>query len=354
MIELDGRLGEGGGQILRSSLALSMITGKEFHLFNIRAGRKKPGLQPQHLTCVLAAAEVSRADLNGAKLQSSDLTFRPRPPSPGEYRFAIGTAGSTSLVLQTVLPALLTVEGPSKLAFEGGTHNDHAPPFDFLERTFLPLLNQMGPVVRATLDRPGFYPVGRGKVRVEIEPTSRLGRLELTRRGDIREVRLRAIVSRLPRHIAEREVAAMESFLQPRLRTLGISPRPEIVEENRSSGPGNACLVEIDSGSVTEVFAGFGARGVPAEKVAEAAAVEAGDYLDAGAPVGPHLADQLLLPLALGAGGSFLTSALTEHTRTNADVIRRFLDGTIDFSHPQENQTLVQVGQPADAAGPNK
>lgn len=337
MLEIDGSQGEGGGQILRTSLALSMITGTPFRLYNIRARRSKPGLQRQHLTCVRAAGEVCGAGLRGAAVGSGDLTFDPGPVQPGSYRFAIGTAGSTSLVLQTVLPALLQRDAPSSVTLEGGTHNDHAPPFDFLEKAFVPLLNRMGADVALTLDRPGFYPVGGGQVRATIGVGRSLGRLSLKTRPAPIRIRARAVVSRLPVEIAERELRVVSKRLKSN-RDDGA-----VVEERRSPGPGNVVLVEVVSAEVTEVFTGFGARGVPAERVASHAADEAKAYLDAEVPVGPHLADQLLLPMALGDGGNFLTQSLTDHTRTNADVIRLFLDVPIRFTEVNERQTLVEV-----------
>ncbi|MGH7202433.1 MAG: RNA 3'-terminal phosphate cyclase, partial [Planctomycetaceae bacterium] len=176
MIDIDGSHGEGGGQIIRSSLALAALTGQTVRFRNVRAKRSRPGLQRQHLTAVRAAAEISAAELDGAELHSREFTFTPHAIEPGEHRFSIGTAGSTTLVVQTVLPMLLTAAGPSSLMLEGGTHNPHAPPFDFLARSFLPLINRMGPRVEAALDRPGFYPAGGGRFEVRIEPVSEPGR----------------------------------------------------------------------------------------------------------------------------------------------------------------------------------
>lgn len=179
MIIIDGSIGEGGGQILRTALALSMVTGQPFRIENIRAGREKPGLLRQHLTAVNAAATICTATVDGAAIGSRELTFTPEKAKPGEYTFSIGSAGSTTLVLQTVLPALLTADGPSSLTLEGGTHNPHAPPIDFLERTFLPLINRMGPTVTVTLERAGFYPAGGGRVVVKIQPAAKLSSVHL-------------------------------------------------------------------------------------------------------------------------------------------------------------------------------
>lgn len=339
MIEIDGSMGEGGGQIIRSSLALSLATGRPFRMWNIRSGRKRPGLLRQHLTAVQAAATIGNAQTTGDKLHSRDLVFEPGTVTPGEYSFSIGTAGSASLVMQTVLPVLLFGEAPSTLRLEGGTHNPHAPPFDFIETTYLPIINRLGPKVTATLDRPGFYPAGGGKFRVTVQPAARLDRLELHDRGRVREVRARAIVSQLPRHIAERELTVVS-------RELGMQKNKlELIEETRARGPGNVVVVEINTDSVTEIVTAFGEKGVPAERVAAAAVREAQTYIETDVPVGPHLADQLLLPLALGSGGSYVTIEPTEHTLTNIDVIRRFLDVTIAATSRGDGTYLIEVQQ---------
>src|SRR3954451_14429588 len=163
MLTIDGSQGEGGGQILRTSLGLSMLAGKPFRITRIRANRDKPGLMRQHLTAVLSAAKICAADVDGAAVGSSQLTFQPGPVTHGEYTFAISTAGSSTLVFQTVLPALLTAAGPSTLHLEGGTHNIYAPPLDFLQKSFLAIVNRMGPTVSIAVDRLGFYPAGGGR-----------------------------------------------------------------------------------------------------------------------------------------------------------------------------------------------
>jgi len=319
MISIDGSSGEGGGQVLRTSLALSLVTGKPFCIQRIRARRPKPGLGRQHLTAVMAAAEVAEAQVEGASLGSRELTFVPAAVRPGEYCFDVGTAGSATLVLQTVLPALMVAERPSRLCLRGGTHNTYAPPFDFLQKAFLPLLGRMGPQVEATLDRPGFYPAGGGQVTVAIQPCPRLRAVELLERGRVVRRLARGIVSRLPRHIAEREVDTLR-------RRLGWPPDCVAVEEVDSPGPGNVLIVELESEHVAEVFSGFGERGVPAETVAKGVVREVRRYLDAEAPVGTHLADQLLIPMALSGGGRFRTLPPSEHTRTNVETLRHFLD----------------------------
>jgi len=319
MTNVDGSFGEGGGQILRSSLALSLVTGKPFCIERIRAGRKNPGLQRQHLAAVHAAAAVSGAQVEGAELGSQRLTFVPHEVRPGEYHFAISSAGSTTLVVQTVLPALALSAGASKLRLEGGTHNMHAPPVDFLQKSFLPLLGRMGMRGQVQLERCGFYPAGGGRLTLEIQPPGELRRLELLQRGPICRRAVRGLVSRLPSHIAQREVRTV-------LDELEWPGECGAVEEVASPGPGNVVLIEISCQEVTEVFTGFGQRGVPAETVARTAAQKARRYLERGVPVGEHLADQLLLPMALGRGGAFRTMAPSKHTETNLHTLRQFLD----------------------------
>ena len=338
MLTIDGSQGEGGGQILRTALALSLVTGTPFRIDKIRARRARPGLLRQHLTAVSAAVAVGGAEVEGATLGSPSLVFRPGAVKPGEYRFAIGTAGSTGLVVQTVLPALLTAAAPSTLTLEGGTHNPAAPPFDFLARAFLPLIGRMGPRVDAALDRPGFYPAGGGRCTFRVTPVPRLAPLTLLERGALARRRARALVARLPRQIADRELAVVRS-------RLGWSGEEleAVVVDGAARGPGNVLLLELESEHVTELFSGFGQRGVRAEAVAEQAVTEARRYLAAGVPVGPHLADQLLLPLALAGRGAFRTVELSSHSRANLDVIRAFSPIRIAVTGERDD-VLVQFG----------
>lgn len=337
MITIDGSEGEGGGQILRTSLALSLITGAPFRIERLRAKRQKPGLLRQHLTAVRAAATIGNASVEGAELGSASLTFVPNAVRPGEYAFDIGTAGSTMLVLQTILLPLALAGGESVVELEGGTHNSGSPPFEFLEHAYLPLLQRMGAVIELDLVRPGFYPAGGGKVLVHIGATQKLGHLDLETRGEIVTRRARAVVANLPLTIAEREVrTAAEELGWPY-----ESMEPQAL--SGSIGPGNAISIIVASENVTDVFTAFGARGVPAEAVARDAAQQAKRYIDSGAAVGEHLADQLLLPLALGDGGVFTTTTLTEHSTTNIDVIRRFIDRAIEHESVSSDVTRVRV-----------
>src|SRR5688572_15942956 len=194
MLTIDGSFGEGGGQILRSALALSMVTGRPFRIENIRANRDNPGLARQHLTAVQSAAALCGASVEGAELRSTALSFTPGPVKPGDYTFSVGSAGSTTLVLQTVLPALLAGREPSTLTLEGGTHNPFAPPLDFLEKSFLPVVSRMGPKIDIALEQPGFAPRGGGRFIVTVEPAGKLSRVDLPSRGAVRRRRARATV----------------------------------------------------------------------------------------------------------------------------------------------------------------
>jgi RNA 3'-terminal phosphate cyclase (ATP) len=248
MIVIDGSMGEGGGQILRTSLSLSMVTGRPVRIENIRAGRPKPGLGLQHLACVEAAAAVSGAEVVGARRGSTDLEFRPDRVRAGAYTFRVGSAGSATLVLQTVLPPLLVAEAPSSLEIEGGTHNPFAPPFDFLARSYLPLISRLGPRFSCDLIRAGFYPAGGGRVRVGIEPVSRLGSLELLERGALRSHRATAWCSRVPAEVGERQLAAVRA-------DLGWGMDDCRLERVRDAvGPGNALTLEIEAEHVTPPF----------------------------------------------------------------------------------------------------
>jgi RNA 3'-terminal phosphate cyclase (ATP) len=318
MIDIDGSEGEGGGQILRSSLSLAICTQQPFCITNIRANRERPGLMRQHLTAVHAAAEICNAEVDGAEPGSRSLTFRPGRLEPGDYLFDIGTAGSCTLVFQTVLPALLTATGESRVRVIGGTHNNSSPPFDFLSRSFLPLLSRMGANVRLELLSYGFYPRGGGEIRAHIVPSKRLGTLELRERGALVRGFAEAYVAALPLHVAQRELDVIR-------RQLGFAPADLLLRALPNDiGPGNAITVTLEHEQVTEVFTGFGEKGVRAEVVAERPAQEARAYLAASAPVGEHLADQLLLPMALGSGGSFIAYKVTPHLHSNAAVIEKF------------------------------
>lgn len=324
MIEIDGSEGEGGGQVLRAALSLSMGTGRPFRMTDIRAGRSRPGLRRQHRTAVRAASEITDAEVDGSELGSSRVEFRPASaPRPGDYSFDTGGAGSAVLVLQTLLPALLLAEGSSRVEVGGGTHNPAAPPHEFLERAWLPLLRATGLRADVDLRRAGFHPDGRGSLVARARPTAAPASLALFRRGDLRAVRARSHIVGLPRHVAQRELATVQAMLDVRDDHL------EVVDHGkRPGGAANVLVVEVESGAVTEVFTEHGRRGLPAEEVAARASRRARRYLRSDVPAGPRLADQLPVPLALAAGGRYRTAAPGSHTRTVLRVTRAFPGAT--------------------------
>jgi RNA 3'-terminal phosphate cyclase (ATP) len=341
MIVIDGSEGEGGGQVLRTSLALSAITGRPFRVVNIRARRRKPGLMRQHLTAVRAAATVAVAQVHGAELRSRELEFRPGRVDHGEYTFTVGTAGSATLVFQTVLWPLILAPGRSRLTFEGGTHNPMAPPFDFLEHVFLPQLRRLGLVIEATLERAGFYPAGGGRFVVELEGGRTPAALELCERGKVLRREARALVANLPKRIATRELAVVR-------RELGWAREECRTIELEGRGPGNALCLLVETESGAELVTGFGEKGVRAEQVAERACAELQGWLAAEVPVGGHLADQLLIPMALAAAAGetsvFVTTQPSLHARTNAEIIARFLAVSFEFEELDGGRARVRVG----------
>ena len=325
MIEIDGSAGEGGGQILRTSLALSMCTGQAFTLARIRARRPKPGLMRQHLTCLQAAAAVSGATVTGAELGSGTLVFAPGAVKAGDYAFSVGTAGSCTLVLQTVWPALMLADAPNRLRLGGGTHNPMAPPFHFLERSYAPLLRRLGADSELTLRRLGFYPAGGGEIDVTIHPAADVLRpFDLLERGAPIESYAECLAPALPGAVARRELDALA-------RELAWTPeqlRAPVVRQNE--GPGNALMATLSYERVCEVFTQFGEKGVSSEAVANAIVREVRAFEASTAALGPHLADQWALPLALavwrrGGAAAYTCTELTDHATTNFKVVERFL-----------------------------
>lgn len=318
MIEIDGSEGEGGGQVVRNACALSLVTGTPFRVTNVRGQREKPGLMRQHVTAIEAACQIGGAACEGLTVGSSQIVFRPERGCAGEYHFAVGTAGSTGLVLQTVLMPLAMADRPSRLVLEGGTHNLLAPPFDFIEKSFLPIINRMGPTVTARLVRPGFYPRGGGRIEVDITPAP-LRAIDCTDRGALVDRSALALFAAIPPGVADREIATARKLLDWPEGAFAVRELPE------SQGPGNILLLEAAFEHVTEVVSGFGKLGVSAERVAQTAVGRMAGYLASDAFAGPYLADQLLLPFALAGGGAFTTVKPSRHSLTAAGIIERFL-----------------------------
>lgn len=341
MINIDGSFGEGGGQIVRSALALSAATGQAVAIQNIRAKRRKPGLQPQHLVAVRAAAKICQAELVGDEIGSTQITFYPHAVLPGDYTWDIGTAGSTSLVLQTVLLPLLIAPGPSTVTILGGTHNPLAPPFEFLNECFLPQLHRMGAQVTGELQQHGFYPRGGGKVVFHITGSWKPEDYLLMERGQLKSRTISAVVVRLPRQIALRECRTLTQLS-------GWSEEEvQVVEIDRGPSPGNYLVVRLGYDHITAVFTGLGERGLRAETLAEQVWSEVNAYLSHQAPVEVHLADQLLLPGAwIASRGKmcrFRTVPLSLHGITHAELIKKFLPVDVDVTTENASTAVVEL-----------
>jgi RNA 3'-terminal phosphate cyclase (ATP) len=339
MIEIDGAKGEGGGQILRSALTLSLMTNRHFRILNIRARRSKPGLRPQHLTSVNAAASVGQAQVEGACLGSREIEFRPSSIHPGSYRFEIPTAGSTSLVLQTVFLPLSAAESPSEIEIIGGTHVPWSPCFHYLEANWLPAMELQGFRADLALEIAGFYPQGGGRIRALIQPLKKIAPLRRNQRGDLQRIRGLSIVSNLPESIAQRQ----QNRAVKRLADLGCPVEIE-VQTLPSPGKGTFLLLQAEFESGQACYFGLGARGKPAERVADEAVDALQALLGGEGVVDEYLADQLLLPLAFAGGDSeFRTSKITQHLLTNAEVIRAFGAAEIDIHGELDHHGVVEI-----------
>jgi len=346
-MQIDGSIGEGGGQVLRTALTLSALTGQPVEIVHVRAGRPNPGLQPQHLTAVQAAAAICQARVEGAELGSQTLRFRPQsPPVPGTYTFDVaeiagrGSAGAVGLVFQTVFLPLALAPGESQLTLRGGTHVPWAPSVDYLREVFLPTVARMGLEVQMDLVAWGFYPAGGGEVRVRIQGRSGpLTPIVLTDRGDVRRVWGRGVVSNLPAHIPQRMVDRARNLLAR--AGLKADLQPLVV---RGAGPGAGIFLFVQYEYARAGFTAYGRKGLPADQVAQMACQDLLAHHETGAPVDPHLADQLLLPMALAAGTSRLfTSAVTRHLLTNIAVVQAFLPVQITVDGEEGKSGTVTV-----------
>lgn len=338
MIHIDGSQGEGGGQILRSALALSMALGRAFTISNIRANREKPGLMRQHVTAVEAAVAICGAKVSGASAGSRELVFDPGVVRAGAHTFQVGTAGSTTLVLQAIMPALLVADATSELTIEGGTHAKAAPPYEFLERSLAPILNRLGAKVSLTLERHGFYPAGGGRITARVEPVRVPLPIVLDERGEITSRRATAVVSKLSGSIAAREIKRLRDRLN------WEQDQCHIVEIVDAACPGNVLWIELKASGVTSVFSSIGEQGKSAELVADDAVQEVRAYLASGVPVNRHLADQLMVPLAIasarGAGScSFRTMPLSRHATTNTSIVEAFFPGSVRVAPSADGAT---------------
>ncbi|MBX2847650.1 MAG: RNA 3'-terminal phosphate cyclase [Acidiferrobacterales bacterium] len=338
-LRIDGAQGEGGGQVLRAALTLSILTKRPIEIVNIRANRKKTGLLRQHLTSVLAAKAICGATIDGVELGSERIRFSPGKIMPGEYHFSIGTAGSTVLVCQTILPVLALAEEESRVTFEGGTHNGMSPSLCFLENSYLPVLKQMGISCQVDKTKLGFYPAGGGEWQIRIKPVSELTNVNLLDAGSVfaetpRNCQLKALVSQLPASIGEREVKTARDILN-------WNDSAGSVTEVETPGPGNSFQLQIAADSHTSLFEVVGELGTSAERVAKRCAGRVKKFVKSQAAVEEHLADQLLLPMTLLGKGCFTTTKPSLHTMTNIDVIKQFVD--IDIKVKQQNDMLWKI-----------
>lgn len=328
MVEIDGTIGEGGGQILRSALSLAATLGIPFLIRGIRKNRDRPGLMPQHLAAVRAMKEICRAKVTGDEIASSVLSFYPGWVKPGSYRFDIGTAGSTSLLLQTLILPLIFAGGPSSLSLGGGTHVPFSPSFEYIRYIFIPLLSKLGIAVDADIERYGFYPRGGGKVRVRIAPGGEPRGIRLEDRGAVTSVSGISAVGNLPLGIAERQMRAAEKLVLNRGITVQITSAavPAV-------GRGSFVFLCAESASNAAGFTALGAPGKPAEKVGEEAGRELLDYHRSSQCLDPHLADQVLIYLSLATTPSHLTTTcLSRHLFTNLELIKMFVPVDVEVA----------------------
>jgi len=333
-VEIDGSQGEGGGQILRTSFALAAMGGHSLRVRNIRSGRERPGLLRRHQTGVRAIAELCGGTLTGDALGSTEVFFTPGPVRAGAYHFSIASPGSACLLFQTVLWPLLFADGESTVVIEGGTHNPFAPPFDYIKRVFLPVIERMGATVDIRIERYGFTPLGGGRLTAKITGNTTLSPIDLCDAGPVLRRRATALVANLPGTISIRELREVRSLLHWKNEEC----LPQVVQDG--GDPGNVLLLEVEREGVSEMASVIGVRNLPSEDVAAVGAEAIESYLRSGAPVGICLADQLVLPFALAKGGRYRTSALSPHATTMIDVVQQFCGISISA---QENDGSVDV-----------
>jgi RNA 3'-terminal phosphate cyclase (ATP) len=351
MIEIDGSHGEGGGQILRTALSLSCLTGKAFRIVNIRKGRKKPGLAPQHLLSVRAAQEISGAQVSGDRQGSVELVFSPGEVKGGDFSLDVGTAGATLLVLQTIAPPLLFAREKSKITIRGGTHVPFSPSFHYASFVLSPMLRRLGLRISLDIEMYGFYPRGGGKIRAGILPADGVLPLGIAERGKVLAVTGWSGVGNLPPSIAVRQRDAAIRAIRSRLRDVTFPIDIEVLSVP-VTGQGTFLFLCVETDHAIAGFASLGERGKRAEDVGEEAAADLAAHLLAGGALDPHLPDQLVLYLAMcREGSSFTTSRVTEHLMTNLWTIGRFRE----FRHSVEGEVgkpgTVRIG-PDDPGSP--
>jgi RNA 3'-terminal phosphate cyclase (ATP) len=324
MIEIDGSFGEGGGQILRTSLSLSCLFEKPFRIFNIRKGRKKPGLMPQHLTCVKAMQMLSDAEVTGDNIGSLELIFKPRLVRGGEFFFDIGTAGSISLVLQTMIPSLIFSKDKARIILKGGTHVPFSPTFDYISNIFVPILKRVGIDIRIKIESYGFYPKGGGKVIAETFPAENIKPIKIKERGNILKISGYSGVGNLPLSIAERQKSAVLKKIHSDMEGLTCPVEIEVLDVP-AFGQGTFTYLHSESENSTAGFTALGQRGKSAEIVGKETASKFIEYYSTNAALDKYLADQIVLYLSMPKEESeFTVSCITQHLITNLWAIGIF------------------------------
>ena len=340
-VEIDGSFGEGGGQILRTSLTMSLITGKPFHITKIRAGREKPGLSHQHLEAIQAAARISNSPVDGASLRSMELSFHPGKTEPGDYLFEVATAGAMPLVFQTVVLPLTFTGKPCKLEFKGGTHVPWSPPYEYLKEVWGSVVHDLGFDVAFELHQAGYYPQGGGHFTATVKPLNSFSPLNLQERPKLQKLRLIAVLSSLPDTVAQREFRVVEQCLAK----LGLAEYLTTeIRSYQSRGPGNLLSLTAQMQGFAAGFSSMGARGKSAEAVAQELCDDFTSFWGQKYPVDQHLADQLLLPLTFAHGTSaYCVEKVTQHLLTNAAIIKLFEPVSIEIIGKEGEPGVVKV-----------
>lgn len=338
MIIIDGSFGEGGGQIVRTSLTMSMLTKEPVKIINIRKNRKNPGLSNQHLTCVKASAKICDARVAGAELRSSFLEFYPGETMPGNYDFEINSAGSVGLVIQTIFLPLVFCKNKSSFTITGGTHVPNSPNVHYIDHVFAKLLEKMGVSVKINIVKWGWHPKGGGKTEIFISPQKNIIPFVLTEKKPVTEINAISAISNLPEHVMTRQARFMKNFFLSNHININIK---EITAPAFSRGSLGFCYIN------KEKFAGFtglGKKGKRAEKVAEESSVNMLGFINSGANVDERLSDQIILPALFSSGeSSWTTTRITEHLKTNIWTLEKFFPGITIITQKENGLFCVNV-----------
>ncbi|MHA1596292.1 MAG: RNA 3'-terminal phosphate cyclase [Candidatus Asgardarchaeia archaeon] len=348
LIEIDGSMGEGGGQILRMSLALSSVLKVPVRVYNIRKRRPKPGLMPQHLNVVNILSKITDAEVFGAKIGSRDVVFKPKRIRGGKYKVDVGTAGSISLILQAILPATVFADGEVEIELTGGTDTFWSPPIDYMRFVFLPIIRKMGADIDIELIRRGHYPKGGGKVRVHVNPSDRLKAIKITERGNIGAIKGISHCVRLPSHVAERQARSAEEYIRKSgFEDLDIDIKVEYYERGKDPhlGPGSGIVLWTVSDRDSIIGSdSLGERGKPAEKVGLECAEKLVKQIRSGAALDKHMGDMLIVWMLVADGKSEIsTSELTMHAKTCIELSKIFTDARIEVDGGMGKPSKISV-----------